>query len=605
MNPFHPFLTLASLAAFAVGCGGPSGTLADAGDSSTSPVTITFLYVNDLHAHLTPHADLVPDGPYGQTSSGTRIVERGGLARLATLIQQIRAESPHSVLMNVGDTYHGGVEALYTLGNAIVDPVDALGVDVGVPGNWDFAYGPVVTRLRYTGVSNLRLPDPGIEIRGPAFPNLAANVTYTLPPSEAGQAMLPATMLRDVGGVSIGFIGIASDIVATMYEPLAFGFDFVQGEDAYRQLVDEHAQSLRTQGAAVVVVMSELGIQKDYRLAQIVRPGVDVFFSAHTHEAIFTPLTSASGALVVEAGNDGYLGRMDVALTGGAVVDRRWQLLPIGTDLAEDPAVRDLVDRERAPFLAPGVNMTVPLPGSDQTLTEPIDTVVGRATLALDRRHAIESRFNDAFADLLRLSAGTQTAITPGFRFDAVVAAPGTVLEDGAVTDGSVTIEDVYRFFPVPYLLATGEATAGRLRQIVEEALTHVFSPTAFLQGGGWFDGLSGLDLTVDLAAPDGARVSHLGLAGAGADLPDATVLTVAGCRRPLEAMDILCSYSGFSNVASLVNPATGSAWTPVDLFIAELPNMSAVARHSIVDTSGTVFWPEGVFVQPLEGAGH
>ena len=85
------------------------------------------------------------------------MVERGGLARLATLIKKIRSENPNSVLMNIGDTYHGGVEGLFTNGNAIVDPVNALGIDVGVPGNWDYAYGPGVFRLRYaTGLTALQ-----------------------------------------------------------------------------------------------------------------------------------------------------------------------------------------------------------------------------------------------------------------------------------------------------------------------------------------------------------------------------------------------------------------------------------------------------------------
>lgn len=67
-------------------------------------VTITFIHFNDLHAHLTPRLDLVPDAPPGQTAAKTKIVERGGLAHFAALIKRIRAENPHSILMNVGDT---------------------------------------------------------------------------------------------------------------------------------------------------------------------------------------------------------------------------------------------------------------------------------------------------------------------------------------------------------------------------------------------------------------------------------------------------------------------------------------------------------------------
>ncbi len=144
--------------------------------------TITFIQLNDLHAHLTPHRDLVRS----QSASGSpvAVIETlGGLARIATLIKKIREESTASVLMNIGDTYHGGVEALYTRGNAIVEPVNALGIDIGVPGNWDFAYGPVTTRLRYSdpdstlwGLVNKVMF--GSEVQAPDYPMLGGSQVH-------------------------------------------------------------------------------------------------------------------------------------------------------------------------------------------------------------------------------------------------------------------------------------------------------------------------------------------------------------------------------------------------------------------------------------------
>ena len=42
--------------------------------SSTTSTTITFIELNDLHAHLVPHKDVVNDG-----NGGTTIAMRGGL----------------------------------------------------------------------------------------------------------------------------------------------------------------------------------------------------------------------------------------------------------------------------------------------------------------------------------------------------------------------------------------------------------------------------------------------------------------------------------------------------------------------------------------------
>ena len=210
-------------------------------------VNLTFIENNDLHAHLTPALDKV-------VKNGQVVYEsRGGLARVATLVKQIRAGNPNTVLMNIGDTYHGGVEALYTLGNAVVDPLNTLGVDVGVPGNWDFTYGPNVLRLRYvntltTTQRNLLQRTVSVQIKQPNFPNIAANMQSTSG-ANAGGLLLPGTFTKTMAGVKVGFIGLTSDIVAQMDSLLATGLSFTQGETAYRDLVNAQAQALRSQGA--------------------------------------------------------------------------------------------------------------------------------------------------------------------------------------------------------------------------------------------------------------------------------------------------------------------------------------------------------------------
>lgn len=428
------------------------------GQQQSDPgVTVTFIHLNDLHAHLTPHTDYVRDG------DGWTIAERGGLARIATQINAIRAENPASVLMDIGDTYHGGVEALFTRGNAIVAPVDALEVDVGVPGNWDFAYGPAVTRARYTGqLDGYHLDGPVIE--GPSFPTLAANITYTSPPPKAGKPFLRPTLLKNVGGVQVGFIGISSDIVPRMDPALAAGLDFLQGKAAYHDLIMENSAALKAQGAQLVVVMSELGIHKDWDLAKGLPVGVvDVFFSAHTHEATFDPLIADNGVWVMEAGNDTYLGRLDVRLEGGVVVDKQWALLSIGPEVPQDPTMQALVDKARAPFLDAPVDMTLNSPAGDQHLDRPIDTVIGYVAGGMDRRQSLSNSFNGLFTAMLQNYAGTQAAMTPGFRFDAVVAGDHQLYEDPAVVPGVVTIEDAYRMFPVPYTLSTASVDGARL----------------------------------------------------------------------------------------------------------------------------------------------
>ncbi|TCK17363.1 2',3'-cyclic-nucleotide 2'-phosphodiesterase (5'-nucleotidase family) [Thiogranum longum] len=596
---------------------GSKGTGSDTGNSNSNSnsgtvvtgTTVTFMHMNDLHAHLTPHQDRVVD-----TQGESKIVERGGLARMATLIQRIRTENPDSVLMNIGDTYHGGAEAMFTLGNAIVDPVNALGIDVGVPGNWDFGYSSVVFRLRYTDTALLpaemiadKLMPTFTAIKKPNFPNLAANMTSRL----TGETVLPPTLMKDVNGVQVGFIGLTSDIVKFVYPLLAPLFDFAgdgqtsaEAEATYRDLVNQYATTLRNEGADIVVVMSELGIHKDFRLAQIVDNGaVDVFFSAHTHEATFEPLVSGSGALVVEAGNDGYLGRMDITVEGGKVTGRNWELLTIDSTLPEDEAVAALVRKARAPFMAADIKFSDPMPNSLLALVKPLDTVVGYTDTSLDRRGALQNTFNNAMTDIMRNYGQTDLAMNPGFRFDAEVAS-GVMLEDNTLATGDITLEDIYRFYPLMFTLATAEVAGARLKEILEESLSSTFSPDAFRQRGGWLEGWSGLQLTVNLANPDGQRVLEMRLKDSGELITDSTLVTVTGCKRPIEPRDILCRHSGFNNVAALLATGTGEPWSIIDLLIEGVSTgvLFDAGRQDIVDLNSTPMWPLTPFIQPLEG---
>jgi len=568
---------------------------------------LTLIHLNDLHANLVPHLDLERVPPTDGAPATTRVVERGGIARIATLVGRIRNENPDALLMNIGDTYHGGVEALYTRGNAVVPAVNALGIDVGVPGNWDFAYGAVVTRMRYAAepawparfLNWLLWSGP---VERPNFPNVAANLTQTLPPFSRGERLLPGTLVREAGGVRIGFIGLTSDMVPRMAKPFAWGFDFLQGEESYRDLVDRSVAGLREEGAQVVVVMSELGLHRDHRLAEIVKPGVDVFFSAHTHEVTAVPLESASGAVVVEAGNDGFLGRMDITVSDGSVVERAWHLIPVDASIPDDPEVQKLVDEARAPFLAPDVDMAFPAPWVEMPLTRPITTVVGRVDRLLHRRGVLENPFNTMLAEVIRQAAGTQIAMTPGFRFDAVVLPREDRADSPTDATGEITLEQIYRYLPIAPSLAVGEIQGRDLRDILELELARIFSADPFLHSGGWFGGFGGLEIEVDLTQPDGERVRRLHLSGSEKPIADDQILTVASCVRPFDEDGTMCSNPGYREIVALENPETGRPWSPLELLVNAFETGGApVAPNSHVeDRGGAALWPQGPFIQPL-----
>ncbi|MCP3984448.1 MAG: hypothetical protein GY723_08660 [bacterium] len=566
--------------------------------AETPTQTITLIHFNDLHANLVPHMDRVRVLGAEDELPHAVLEERGGIARLATLIMRIRESNPDSLLMNIGDTYHGGVEALYTRGNAVVPAVDALGIDVGVPGNWDFAYGALATRLRYGPnppgiarfIDSLMNDEP---IARPGFPNLAANLTQTFPPFSAGDPLLPGTLVLQAGEVRVGFIGLTADIVPRMAVPFSWGFGFVQGEDDYRELIDASAQKLRAQGAQLVVVMSELGLHKDRRLADIVQPGIAVFFSAHTHEVTPEPLRGSSGALVVEAGNDGWLGRMDLTLRGDELVAHDWQLLPVDASLPEDPHVRALVDQARAPFLAPNVDMDLTVPGFHLPLTRPIDTVIGKSPTHLHRRGVLQNPFNQLLGEMIRRTADAQVSMTPGLRFDSVLQ-PGE----------PVTLEQAYRYLPMAPKLSVGEIRGDALRANLERELTRVFSPDPFEHSGGWFGGFVGLEIDLDLSRPDGERVAEMRMLPSGEPVGPDDVLRVASCVRPFDGDGVMCGSADFEGISPIQNASSGRTWTPLEVIIRAFEREEVAGAIDplprVHDAAAIEVWPNAPFVQPL-----
>jgi 2',3'-cyclic-nucleotide 2'-phosphodiesterase (5'-nucleotidase family) len=582
---------------------------------ANAQTTVSLLHFNDLHAHLTPHKDIIRHGDTCATDANATfsIGERGGIARLKTLVTQLKTANPNSILMNIGDTYHGGVEAAYTSGNAIVPPVNALGIDVAVPGNWDFAYGPGVFRKRYTPTGpfpqllNAMLPQYTIQTTN--YPVIAANLTYKklgpLDKSVDNAQVLPATMEITKGGVKIGFIGITSDIVPQMYAQLATGFNFFTGETYYTNLINTLATNLRANGCKMVCVMSELGIQKDYRLSQIITTGkVDVFFSAHTHELTFKPLQfNNTSPLVVEAGNDAWLGKMDVTFdNAGTIISKQWNLLAITDTIAQDASMLALVNTARAPFLVANPNMLDPMGTSSQSLNRPITDVAGFSNGLLTRHNALESSFNDALCKIMKDKAGTQLAITPGFRFDSPIANSGFQYEDMTVANGAITVEDIYRFYPVFYSLATAQITGDSLKKIMEKLLTNVFSQNAFNQSGGWVDGFAGVDANINLTNADNQKVLQMFYEGTTNPINGTDNLTVVGCVRPNDATDILCSHTGFTNKTNYINTLTGQPYTAIQLLEVYLATdtIPSVTTHHFTDAGNVAQWYQNPFVQPV-----
>lgn len=120
------FLKNGTAAAAAVGL----GSIPLQGCSNKMERTITFLHTNDVHSHIET---------FGPTHS--RYPNLGGVARRATLIEQVRNENPNTLLFDAGDIFQGTPYFNFFGGEIEFKMMSKLGYDAATIGNHDFDNG--------------------------------------------------------------------------------------------------------------------------------------------------------------------------------------------------------------------------------------------------------------------------------------------------------------------------------------------------------------------------------------------------------------------------------------------------------------------------------
>src|SRR5690606_8264027 len=94
---------------------------------SKKPKRITILHTNDTHSHI--EAFPLTDAKYpGQA----------GVARRATLIEEIRKENPHTLLLDAGDMFQGSPYFNFYGGELEFKLMNLLKYDAATIGNHEF-----------------------------------------------------------------------------------------------------------------------------------------------------------------------------------------------------------------------------------------------------------------------------------------------------------------------------------------------------------------------------------------------------------------------------------------------------------------------------------
>ncbi|HZX42398.1 MAG TPA: bifunctional metallophosphatase/5'-nucleotidase, partial [Myxococcaceae bacterium] len=163
---------------------------------ATGPVHVQLLALNDFHGNLEPPTGTIrlPDGT----------VPAGGGAWLAAHVARLRSEEPDSLVVGAGDLVGASpLASALTHDEPSIALMDALPLDVSCVGNHEFDEGLEELLRLQRGGCRTDESCKGPAFAGARFTYLAANVF-----DRTGKTILPATILKPVGGANIGFVGV-------------------------------------------------------------------------------------------------------------------------------------------------------------------------------------------------------------------------------------------------------------------------------------------------------------------------------------------------------------------------------------------------------------
>jgi 2',3'-cyclic-nucleotide 2'-phosphodiesterase (5'-nucleotidase family) len=500
MNAISALLMVGSIAA---------GLLCNAPIAAAGSGEITLIHMGDVHGHL------VPRPGFREGESGQML---GGLARMYTKIQEIRAREKNTLLVNGGDTVQGSAEVLFTRGQAIVDVLNRFDIDAFNPGNWDFVYGS----RRFVETFAGKAPKAN-------WNAIAANLYYvsvdaepqTFFPASAGQRVLPPYLIRQVGDLKVGILGLTTDRgLPAVGRTVTRGLAFSRGEPE----LGEFIPILRNiEKVDLLVVASELGLANNIRLAQQY-PGIDVMLSSDMHEQTRKPVVTPTGTIVVEEGQDGtMLGELNLKIVNGRLESWRWTAHIISDSIPEDSGIAEAVKQARKAFVNGPDFVEHVNPFNGARLARPIDTVVGNTKIALNRGGfsgselpaVIEGSAHDLLTDAFRAISKADVAAMRGFRY-------GT-----DIRPGPIKLEDLYHFIPIGPEIGVVRIQGRWLKRQLENSADGALDPNPANWTGGWLFGFSGLTMDLDPYRAFGFRVSNIRVNGKSLD-PEA-VYSYAG----------------------------------------------------------------------------
>ena len=251
---------------------------------------LTVLHTNDVHSRLDPFP---MDGSANQGL--------GGVAARAEIIEKIRREEEHVLLLDAGDIFQGTPYFNFYKGEPEIKAMSTMKYDATTIGNHDFDAGLENLATQLTNNAT--------------FPMLVANYDFSGTPME--NKYQPFKIFKK-GRIKIGVFGLGIEMAGLVSEDLSAGTKYldpvVKGNETAYQLKKE-------KNCDLVICLSHLGYsysgnKVSDKVLATESENIDLIIGGHTHTFLSAPMVyknkKGDDVLVNQVGWAGInLGRLD------------------------------------------------------------------------------------------------------------------------------------------------------------------------------------------------------------------------------------------------------------------------------------------------------
>lgn len=293
---------------------------------------LTVLFTHDLHSYIE------------STTQGTD--ESGGFAKIKTLIDQVKSESPDTLVVDAGDFSMGTLyQSVFSEEAIELRLLGMMGYDATTLGNHEFDYASNGLAKMLLTAKESGDPLPKILESNIDWENSTGEYTQMLKDALNAYGFAEYTVI-EIGGIRAAIFGIMGEASAS-YAPTS-GLTFFDATESAKATIEKIKAN---EDVDIIIALSHSGTDtdkdksEDEILAKNV-PDIDLIISGHSHTVLDQPIIIGN-TMIASCGEYGKnLGK--IILTPNS--DGRWslagyELIPVDNSVTADPKMLEIIGK--------------------------------------------------------------------------------------------------------------------------------------------------------------------------------------------------------------------------------------------------------------------